>query len=97
MRLLSVIFVWLALLVMLAMELFAAATPPGRAFVPGIGLLMAALVALSFMRLGSSSGLPPAFAMAGIFWLCIMLGLGSMDAFTRHEVKVPGWAVGSPG
>jgi molybdopterin-containing oxidoreductase family iron-sulfur binding subunit len=44
--------------------------------------------ALTFMRLGSSRGLTPAFALAGVFWLCILIGLGSLDSFTRHDIGI---------
>ena len=30
----------------------------------------------------------PIFALAGVFWLAVMLGLGSLDAFTRTDVPV---------
>ncbi len=53
---------------------------------PFIGLGMAALVALTFMRLGKGRGLVPVFAVAGMFWLCVLLGLGTLDPFTRHDI-----------
>ena len=57
-----------------------------RGVVPFIGCGMAVLVALTFMRLGRDRGLPPIFAMAGVFWLLIILGLGNLDSFTRHDI-----------
>ena len=83
----SVLAVWLVLL-LLALQFVAAGLPILRGAVPVIGLGMAVLVALTFMRLGSSRGLTPAFALAGVFWLCILIGLGSLDSFTRHDIGI---------
>ena len=80
------VLVWLALLAMVGVELLLARLPSVRAAVPFVGIGMALLVALTFMRLGSSRGLVPVFALAGAFWLCVMLGLGSLDSFTRHDM-----------
>jgi cytochrome c oxidase subunit 4 len=88
MKPLPTLLVWLLLLVLLAAELLVTQTAATRLLIPLIGLVMAAIVALTFMRLGSSRGLAPVFAAAGVFWLCVMLGLGSLDAFTRHDVGV---------
>ena len=82
------ILVWLVLLAMGGLEFGLAWVPGARWAVPCIGLSMAALVALTFMRLGVSRGLPRVFAIAGIFWICVMLGLGSLDSFTRHDIPV---------
>ncbi len=84
----ATLLVWCALAVGVAAELLGAWMGwPGVA--TGIGLCLAIVVALTFMRLGSSGGLVPVFAVAGVFWLCILLGLGSMDTLTRHNVSVP--------
>ena len=53
-----------------------------------IGLAMATLVALTFMQLARMPGLPAAFALAAVFWLMILMGLGSMDPVTRHDIPV---------
>ena len=88
MRLATTLLVWCALAAGVAGELLAAwAGWPSLA--TGIGIGLALLVALTFMRLGSSTGLVPVFALAGVFWLCVLLGLGSMDALTRHNLSVP--------
>ena len=86
MRPLATVTVWFALLLLFGVELLFASIPALRGVPPFIGMAMAALVALTFMRLGSSRGLEPVFAVAGLFWLCIMIGLGTMDPFTRREV-----------
>ena len=89
MKVLPTILVWVGLLVLLVCEFVAARVPELRGIVPAIGIGMALLVAFSFMQLGSSRGLTPIFAVAGVFWLCIMLGLGSLDVFTRHDIPIP--------
>ncbi len=88
MSLLSTVLIWLGLLLLLAMEFAAAYSPMLRRVVPFIGLGMAILVALTFMRLGSSRGLVPIFAVAGVFWICVMIGLGGLDPFTRHDIQI---------
>ena len=90
MRLFPALLVWLLLLLLLAAEFLAVQLPATRDAVPFIGIAMAVIVAFTFMRLGSSRGLMPVFAAAAVFWLCIMIGLGSMDSFTRHDLPVHG-------
>ena len=85
MRLLAI---WAGLLLLLALEFVAARLPFLRAAVPAFGIAMAAIVALTFMRLAKARGLVPVFALASLFWLAVMLGLGSLDPFTRHDVPV---------
>ncbi len=85
----ATVLVWLALLILTAAELLLSTWSPARRVVPFVGIAMALLVALTFMRLGNRSGLPAVFALAGAFWLCVMLGLGSLDSFTRHDIPVP--------
>lgn len=81
--------VWLLLLALIVVEFALAFVPAARAAVPFIGIAAAAVVALTFMRLGSSRGLTPIFAIAGVFWLCVLFGLGTLDPFTRHDVPAP--------
>jgi cytochrome c oxidase subunit IV len=88
MTLLSAVLVWLGLMVLLALEYVSAYLPPVSGAVPFIGICMAVIVALTFMRLASSRGLVTIFAMAGVFWMLVMMGLGSMDSFTRHDIPI---------
>lgn len=83
---LRVFLVWLLLLVLVAAELLLSRLTAGAALVPGIGLIMAAIVATAFMRLGRENGLPTIFALAGVFWLLVLMGLGGLDPLTRHDV-----------
>ncbi|MBO0732884.1 MAG: hypothetical protein J2P49_00905 [Methylocapsa sp.] len=59
-------------------------------FAPGLrpvllvlSVIMAALAAIVFMEIGKGPGINRLFAVASLLWLLILLGLGSMDPFTR--------------
>lgn len=77
---------WLGLLALLALTVTLAYAPLGAAnavVALGIGTIKAVLVAAIFMELRHRSGLTLTFAGAGLFWLGILLWLGSMDFLTR--------------
>ncbi len=80
---------WLGLMLMLAAEFFAAHSAALHSIVPYIGIAMALLMAFTFMELGSARGPARIFALAGFFWLLIMMGLGSLDSATRRDIRVP--------
>lgn len=83
--------IWLALLVLFGVELGAAFLPLGHALAGLILLPAAAMVALvgfGFMRLRRFGAITHIFALAAVFWLVVLLGLGSMDPFTRTEYPV---------
>lgn len=83
---LSLVCAWLGLLALLALTVTLAYVPlgAGNAVVAlGIGTVKAATVAAIFMELRRRSGLTLVFAGAGLFWLAILLWLGSMDFLTR--------------
>lgn len=46
-------------------------------------LSMVVLVAVMFMRVRSGVAIVRVFALAALFWLAIMLGLGMVDPLTR--------------
>ena len=84
--------VWLGMLVLLAGETALAVQVPGRFAPPlvlGIGILMVAAVGVVFMRLRAGPPLSRAFVVAALFWLAVLLGLGSMDPFTRTDYPLP--------
>lgn len=87
-----VAIVWLALVALLGVELGGAFIRLGHGF-SGLLLLpaglMVVLVGLYFMRVRASGGLARFFALAAIFWLVVLLGLGSIDPMTRHDYPVP--------
>ncbi len=84
---------WLSLLAAASME-FAVALlpiPPGIRpilILPSVG--MAVLVALGFMRLLAAPDIAKGFAIAGIFWLTVLLGLAMTDPLTRAVYGVIG-------
>jgi cytochrome c oxidase subunit IV len=73
---------WLVLLMLFAAELLTTLTHIGVLSLP-IGIVMACVVAMVFMRLGRGSPLSRIFAAAAVFWLLVLLGLGTMDPLTR--------------
>lgn len=80
--------VWLVLLVLMGLELGGAFTRLGHVFggfllVPAG--IMVLLVGLFFMRVRQSGGLAGFFALAALFWLLVLLGLGSLDPMTRTD------------
>lgn len=76
------------LLLLMAAEFGLAFTPVSRLVLPAIALCMVVTVALGFMRLGTAGTLAAVFAVAGVFWLCIMMSLGSLDPATRTTIQV---------
>jgi len=77
---------YLLLLVLLAVEFGVAKLPLGvaaRGLVLIPALFMAAIVAIGFMELGKGPHTARFFALAGVVWLAILLGLGSLDPMTR--------------
>jgi cytochrome c oxidase subunit IV len=78
---------WLALLVLTALEFGAAFLPVGRGWRPLLLLppacCMAALVCVMFMDVRRGPALVRGFAIAGLFWLAVLLGLGMVDPLTR--------------
>jgi caa(3)-type oxidase subunit IV len=84
--------VWLALLVLGAVEFAASFLPLPRSLRPLVilpGGLMVATVAVGFMELKRGIVLTRAFAVAALFWLLVLLGLGSADPLTRTDYHVP--------
>jgi cytochrome c oxidase subunit 4 len=82
---------WLLLLLLGGMELVASYLPLPRAWRPVImipGVLMVIVVALSFMEVRRGPVIVRAFAVAGLFWLFILLALGSTDPLTRVNYYV---------
>ena len=79
---------WAALMVLLVVEIVIAHSGTFGFAAPAVGVAMACVVAMTFMRLPSAPSTAIAFAVAGVFWLCIMMGLGSLDPATRRDVPV---------
>jgi caa(3)-type oxidase subunit IV len=89
----SDLLTWLALLLAAALEFGASflAIPNGVRpilILPSVG--MAILVALGFMRLLTAPDIARGFAIAGVFWLTVLLGLVMTDPLTRAVYTVIG-------
>jgi cytochrome c oxidase subunit 4 len=79
---------WSALILLLAAELVTALLHVGTLSLP-IGLGMVGVAAAAFMKPQQASPLSRIFAAAGIFWLMVLLGLGTMDPLTRTDDPAP--------
>lgn len=79
---------WAVLLGLLLVEV--AGTLLGMGWVAWAIAPMMILVALtSFMQIGQASSLSRIFVMAGLFWLTVLIGLGSLDFLVRRDVPAP--------
>lgn len=91
-RLRVIAICWLAALMLLGLECAASLLPLPRAARPLLlapALAIAAIVAFGSMRLHRSPGLAKISAIAGLFWLLVLLTLGSVDPVTRVMYPVP--------
>ena len=52
------------------------------------GLVAAGIVVVMFMRIREGSALMHIFGAAGLFWLLVLLVLGTMDPLTRTDAVV---------
>ena len=87
------LYAWVALLGLLAVELGLTALPFGRPLRPVIlfpALLMVGIVGVMFMRVSHGPIIVRGFAVAALFWLAVLLGLGSLDPLTRTDYPVIG-------
>lgn len=91
------LWVYIALMLLLAVSYLAARMDLGR-FNTGVGLVIAAikatLVALFFMNLRHQKGMVRVAAIAGIFWLGVLISLVLSDIRSRDWLPLPGpWPV----
>jgi hypothetical protein len=90
---------WVWIMCLGAIEFSLALLPVPHTFRPLImlpGLAMIAGVAMFFMEVNRGPTIVRAFAVAALFWLFVLLVLGSCDPFTRTDYKVaPAPASGS--
>jgi caa(3)-type oxidase subunit IV len=82
------VLAWIGLLILLAAEVCATRLFGWGNTAPFFGLLMAGIVAATFMHVGEGPGLIRMIAAVAVFWLIIILGLGSLDALTRMDYPV---------
>jgi cytochrome c oxidase subunit 4 len=87
---------WLTLgllLILLAMELGVSILPLERVARPLVVVPAAAMVGTVgavFMEVGRGPDIVRLFAAAGLLWLAILLGMGSLDPMTRTDYHVQG-------
>jgi caa(3)-type oxidase subunit IV len=79
---------WFVLLVLLVAEIIVARLVNWPLAAPFFGVAMAGVVAFVFMDLRRSNNLTRIFALAGVFWMITMLGLGVIDPATRVSTAV---------
>lgn len=84
----AVLLTMAGLLGLLALEFALAFTALPRLVLPAVGVAMVVVTAFTFMRLRAGGRLSAVFALAAVFWLCVMMGLGSMDPATRADIPV---------
>lgn len=83
--------VWLGLGGLFALELAGAFTGWGHlfgGFLLAPAAIMVVLVGVFFMHVRRAGRLARFFALAALFWLLVLLGLGSIDAMTRTVYPV---------
>ncbi len=82
----SVWLSWAALVALLAATTGLAYVPLGRAALPAalaVASVKAAVIVLVFMELARATGLTRIAAGAGLFWLCVLLGMPAIDYLNR--------------
>lgn len=82
----NLLLAWLVLMVLLAIELGASFLPLDRSVRPLVlipAVFMIGVVGTIFMEVERGPDIVRLFAAASLLWLCILLGLGSLDPMTR--------------
>ena len=91
-RMMRLLLVWGLLILLGGTELAASYLPLERSWRPLVmipGVLMVRVVAIGFMEVKKGPVIVRAFAVAAIFWLFVLLALGSADPLTRTNHYVP--------
>jgi hypothetical protein len=86
--LLRVALAWVALILLWGAEFgisFIHMPSPMRPVILIISAAMIALIAVFFMHVGHGPAVVRGFAVMAIFWMIILIGLGSMDPMTRVQ------------
>lgn len=83
---------WIVLLLLGGIEFGASYLPLPPAWRPLLLLpaaSMVVVVAVSFMEVRKGPSIVRAFAVSAMFWLLVLLALGSADPLTRTDYAVP--------
>ena len=86
-----VLFAWLALLLLAVAEFGGSFIHFDRSLRPLLllpALAMVVVIGLAFMRVQRSIAAARGFALGGLLWLLLLLGLGTMDPLTRAVYPV---------
>jgi hypothetical protein len=90
-RLRGLLWAWVLLMVLLAIEFGASFLPLDRSYRPLVlipAMLMVWVVGTVFMEVARGPDIVRLFAVAGLLWLSFQLGLGSLDPLTRIDYLV---------
>ena len=82
------VLAWLGLMLLLGIEVVAAVSGAGW-LAWAVAPVMIAIVVLAFMHVARESALARIFAITGLFWIAIMIGLGGADYAARRPVPAP--------
>jgi cytochrome c oxidase subunit 4 len=85
-RLRRLFLAWVLLMFLLAIAFGVSSLPLDRSARPLVlapAVLMVGVVGTIFMEVGRGPEITRLFAAAGLLWLSILLGLGSLDPMTR--------------
>jgi cytochrome c oxidase subunit 4 len=89
---LRLLLAWIALLALWGTEFGCSYLKFDRSLRPVLivpAIMMAAVLAFAFMRVRAGPAVVRGFAIAGLFWLTILLGLGTADPLTRAVYPAP--------
>ncbi len=79
---------WAGLMLLLGIEVVGAISNAGW-IAWAAAPLMVTLVVGIFMHIARASALSRIFAITGLFWVAILLCLGSVDFFARKDIPTP--------
>lgn len=85
---LRLLFGWIALMLLWGLEFglsFVHMSPSIRSVLLIVAAGMVLVVGLVFMHVGRGPTIVRGFAVVAIFWIIVLLGLGSMDPLTREQ------------
>lgn len=81
-------FTWLALILLWGLEFgltFIDMPPSLRPVILVVAALMVGVIGLFFMHVGRGPTIVRGFAVVAVFWMIVLIGLGSMDPLTRIQ------------